>query len=293
MANHKIPTHLIDPLTSSPSPSKITQVATLQNYIQELLEDTHHTFLQGSYKNGTAISDINDVDIVAVRKTTFSSVHSSRRFSSSISWDSIFSEIEQKLRGQRRYQWTIERGDKCIKITGAFNADVVPAVQISDDPKIDPVAVYSMRTGVEKMNKPRTHYDNGVVKQQVTKETYKPTVRMFKNWVKNHFHDSDTISSFKMEAFVHAMPPDKFYNDYAGTFCLVGSAILDKWDRQLGQFSYTPSVCGVENIIEGWSVVDQQNFLNQLLESSGHALDAYNAPTISEAEQKWRLALGM
>ncbi len=293
MARHNIPTHLIDTLTSSPSPSKITQVATLQNYIQELLGDTHHTFLQGSYKNSTAISDINDVDVVAVRKATYSSVHSPRRFSGSISWDSIFSEIEQKLRNQRRYQWSIERGDKCIKITGAFNADVVPAVQISDDPKTDPVAVYSMRTGTEKMNMPRTHYNNGVVKQQATQDTYKPTVRMFKNWVKNHFHDSDTISSFKMEAFVYAMPSDKFYNDYAGTFCLVSNAILDKWDRQLGQFRDIPSVCGVENITEGWSIINQQNFFNQLRESSNHALDAYDASTVSGAEQKWRLALGM
>ena len=105
----------------------------MQNYIQDLLGKAHHTFLQGSYRNDTAISDINDVDIVAIRLTTFSSLHSGRRFPSVISWDAIFTEIEDKLRNQRRYNWTVTRDDKCIKVRGAFNADVVPAVQVNDD----------------------------------------------------------------------------------------------------------------------------------------------------------------
>ncbi|MEK7522255.1 MAG: hypothetical protein AAB569_01630, partial [Patescibacteria group bacterium] len=53
--------------TKGISDTKTTQVSNLQNHIQEILGDTHHTFLQGSYKNDTSISNINDVDIVAIR----------------------------------------------------------------------------------------------------------------------------------------------------------------------------------------------------------------------------------
>ena len=97
---HNIPLQHIEKHTKAISDTKRTQVANLQNHIQQILGDTHHTFLQGSYKNDTSISDIKDVDIVAVRTTTYSSVHTGLSFPTSIPGDTIFSEIESKLRNQ-------------------------------------------------------------------------------------------------------------------------------------------------------------------------------------------------
>jgi hypothetical protein len=60
---------LIDRYSAGPSASKVTQVANLDNYPGRA-RDNYDTFLQGSYRNGTAIADINDVDIVARRRRT-------------------------------------------------------------------------------------------------------------------------------------------------------------------------------------------------------------------------------
>lgn len=62
----------IEKHTKSISDTKKSQVSNLQKHIQEILSETHHTFLQGSYRNITAISDINDVDIVAVKINVYS-----------------------------------------------------------------------------------------------------------------------------------------------------------------------------------------------------------------------------
>src|SRR6266511_4423248 len=65
---HNISQSLIDRYSAGPSTSKTTQVANLQTTIREVLGDDYDTFLQGSYRNGTAIADINDVDIVSRRQ---------------------------------------------------------------------------------------------------------------------------------------------------------------------------------------------------------------------------------
>lgn len=293
MANHKISEGLIKQVVNTPSTIKITEVAKLQNYIQELLGDTHHTFLQGSYRNNTAINDINDVDIVAVRKTTYSAVHSPLHFGSSIAWDTIFSEIEQKLENQSLYDWIITRGDKCIKISGAFDADVVPAVQIYDDPTVDPIVVYSFREGIEKVNKPHTHYDNGVQKNKLTADNFKPTVRMFKNWAKNKFDNGDIVSSFQIEALVHSIKDEYFFSDYPTAFPVIGNSIVTSMKTKNSVTGGLLSVCGAEDITLNWSLYAQQIFTQKLEESVGRALEAYKSSSQIEANEKWRDAFGI
>lgn len=289
--SHFIPTSVTDRLTCGPSATKITQVANLQNYIQGLLGDTHHTFLQGSYKNDTAISDINDVDIVAVRISTYSTVHTGLRFDTQIPWEEIFSEIENKLRSQSKYKWTVTRGDKCIKVRGAFDADVVPAVQVSSDPKSDPIVVYSFRTGVEKINSPRQHYENGVAKSKSTNGQYKPTVRMFKNWVRNHFGNNKTaVSSFKVEALVHGLSDASFLTDPVANFIIGADEILKKVNTRSVLPIRIPSVCGCEDITQDWSLVGRGMFTNQLQVSLDSAGRAYKATSATDAERHWRAA---
>ncbi|MFH1088613.1 MAG: nucleotidyltransferase, partial [Patescibacteria group bacterium] len=245
---HNIPIQHIEKLTKGPSQAKVASVANLQNYIQELLGDTHHTFLQGSYKNDTAISDINDVDIVAVRSTTYSGTFSTQPCDRTILWDQIFSEIEYKLGSQSRYNWTVTRDDKCIKVRGAFNADVVPAVQVNTDPRTDPIVIYSFKAGQEKINYPRVHYDNGVAKHGATDEAYKPVVRMFKNWTKNHFGDTKVVSSHQIESLVHAAENTCFSSDFAISFILVAADIDEKLKQRDVLAFKIPSVCGYEDI---------------------------------------------
>jgi hypothetical protein len=287
---HSIPTAHVEKHTKGISSSKRSQVAALQSHIQEILGDTHHTFLQGSYKNDTSTSDINDVDIVAVRKTTYSSVHKDRVFSSSIPWETIFSEVEQKLRNQTLYKWTVEVQDKCIEVrTANFKADVVPAVQINDDILLDPIAIYSFKTGIEKKNSPRTHYKNGVAKHAVTQERYKPVVRMFKNWAANHFGDDQPLSSYQIESLVHSAPEDNFSDDHVLSFVMVSLHILELLDKNIPILS----VCGGEDITQNWDFHKRELFKKTLLKSFQDAYAGYKSTTGHDALIRWNSAFNI
>lgn len=290
---HLIPQNLIDSLTSGPSATKTTQVANMQNFIQDLLGSTHHTFLQGSYKNDTAISDINDVDIVAIRLKTYSGTYSSQPVSSTVYWDQIFSEIEAKLRNQSRYNWTVTRGDKCICVRGAFNADVVPAVQVNRDHLIDPIVVYSFRDRREKLNYPRIHYQNGVRKNAATDGRYKPLVRMFKNWTLNHFGNNNTVSSFKTEALVHSIADSNFFDDQTATFIIAANSTVASLDQAGSGPKSILSVCGQENVCANWHLNDINDFVSQLRESASYGLNAYQASSRAAAETYWRSAFNL
>lgn len=280
--------------TKSISDNKRTEVANLQNYIQEVLQD-HHTFLQGSYKNDTSTSDINDVDIVAVRVNTYSGTYSSVPVSSSVMWDQIFSEIEEKLRqNPGRYQWTVTRVDKCIEVkTASFKADVVPAVQIDSNLKNDNIAIYSFKKGVEKVNFPNTHYKNGVIKHDATNQNYKPIVRMFKNWATNHFGESDIVSSYHVESLVYNSPDDNFYDDHVASFVLIGGHIV----KLLKQRNILPviikSVCGSEDITTNWDFINRQAFCDALDKSVNHALNAYHSSSQHDAQGHWAKAFNL
>jgi hypothetical protein len=117
---------LIDRYSAGPSESKVSQVANLQTTIRDVLGDDYDTFLQGSYRNGTAIADINDVDIVARRRMTNAPL-------SPAQWENLFNTIASKLGSSYRVSGTVSIGDKCVKLNGmALNADIVPAVAIGD-----------------------------------------------------------------------------------------------------------------------------------------------------------------
>lgn len=291
---HNIPLAHVQKHTKAISDTKRTEVANLQNYIQEILGD-HHTFLQGSYKNDTSTSDINDVDIVAVRVNTYSSTYSSVPVVSSIMWDQIFSEIENKLiLNPGKYQWTVVRADKCIEVrTSSFKADVVPAVQINQALKNDNIAIYSFKNGIEKVNFPNTHYKNGIAKQDVTNQNYKPMVRMFKNWASNHFGGLDVVSSYHIESLVYNSPNNIFYNDHAASFALIGGHIV----KLLRQRNLIPtaikSVCESEDITANWYLSNRQTFCDVLDKSVGHALNACQAGSQYDAQNHWSKAFNL
>lgn len=291
---HNIPSHVIDPLVAGPSQTKISQASNLQIHIQEILGATHHTFLQGSYRNDTSISDINDVDIVAVRESTYSGIHSNVQVTSFVTWDTIFSEIEAKLQKQKKYSWKIERGDKCITlVTSAFKADVVPAVQIGPNSKLDPIVVHSFRDGIEKVNHPRTHIINGQNKHARTDSNYKPAVRMFKNWAKNHFTSDDIVSSYHIESLVHNVSDDCFHSNRAGTYILVATEIAELLEKRRSSIFFVPSVCGNEDISANWDVAKRDLFRKQLNDSLYYAYAAYKANTVAEAERQWKKAFNL
>jgi hypothetical protein len=293
--SHNISATLIERLSKGPSVTKTSQVANIQTHIQNIFSAGFHSFLQGSYKNDTAILDINDVDIMVIKLSTYSSRHSPFAPGNPlIYWETIFGEIEQKLKDQNLYKWTIKRGNKCITVTSTnFKADIVPAVQVGIDYKVDPVVIYSFRDGIEKINYPRTHYDNGVAKNARTDRNYKAMVRIFKNWAKNYFDNKNILSSYKIESLVYGIDDNKFSSNYPLSFVDIAIEIYKKLNQINPSILRIPSVCGYENILDNWDLRFKQAVADQLLISADLVMQAYKATDPSTANNLFKQAFNM
>lgn len=293
---HLLPQTETQKYTRDISDTKRESVANLQQHIRDILGESYHTFLQGSYRNTTSTSDINDVDIVAVRKNVYSTEHTSVYIPNPIPypWETIFNEIETCLKNQWLYSWTVTPKDKCITVeTSNFKADIVPAIQVHADVTIDPVAIYSHESKENRLSYPRDHWENGKVKHSNTNGNYKPMVRMFKNWIEEYLWAVDVVSSHKMESLVYSVPDEFFVNDYLEAFINIGDHMINALTRRDVFPFQIMSVCGNEDITKSWPIADRQHFRDKLKEAVQHARMAYQATTVEDAKLHWNKAFAV
>lgn len=198
---------LIDHVSKSVSQTTISEISSFQTNIRRLLEPQYDTFLQGSYANDTAISDINDVDIVALERTNGNLP--------SIGVNSyIFSDIKSKLEMDRSYLNRIIIGRKCLTVQLVTRkADITPAVSsifsIPANNFNEPISIVQNIA-----NFPKTHKYNGQVKNQSTNNNYKKIVRMLKNYI-NNWNIKNIAPSFHIECMIFSYPNNWFSNDLA------------------------------------------------------------------------------
>ncbi len=288
MANHLIPAASINSYTVAPSPTKVAAAKSLHENIRSVLGSGYETFLQGSYKNDTGMADINDVDIVALRKETRSGTFSGVYFDEKIAWQEIFRQVQVALEATREYRGKTEPGDKCITVNTDFKADIVPAVKI-DVAGDDPIAVYSFREGSERKNYPRVHYQRNVEKQARTADNYKSTVRMFKRWAKNWFKGTKVAPSFDVECLIYNVPDHLFlFDDGAERFFVVGDHIT----KNISRYTVVNSVAGDKDILVNseWHPDNYEKFRQTLEWAVIQVTVALRATTTDSARASWRKA---
>lgn len=287
MAAHLIPDTEVKRYSRPPSPATVGAVSDFQNNIRDALGSDFETFLQGSYKNDTSVRDLNDVDVVALRKHTVSSVFSAEHYSNVISWDDIFGAVSRALENSARFNGKTSRGDKCIVVNSTWKADVVPAVRITAYDQ-DPIAIYSFKEAKERQNFPRLHYDNGVKKHQETNSVFKPVVRMFKRWAANHWPEEDVAPSFYVECLIYNVPSERFADDLAVSFFSVGYYI----ETTFSHLSVIRSVAEDKDILTAneWDPLKFERFQAQLVRSTELVASAFKAGTQASATQYWRAA---
>lgn len=287
MAGHLIPAAAVARYAQGPTDSTVSAVKSLHESIRSTLGNDYETFLQGSYRNDTGVADLNDVDIVAIRRNTTSTYFTGTVATTSISWDAIFTEVQGRLELSHHYQGKTVRGDKCITVNTSFHADIVPAIQIWSLEN-DPIAIYSFREGKERANYPRDHYANNVKKNGNTAGAYKPTVRMFKRWVRKWFSEVKVAPSFYVECLVHWVPDSMFGADLATSFFMAACHIV----QNVNEYTWVGSVAGDKDIrVAGeWDWERFSRFQSQLLTSVVDVGNALQATTEAEAGRLWRKA---
>lgn len=286
-------TDFVAQYASLPPQSTIDRAISLHTNIRDLLGDTEYaTLLQGSYKNDTCLRDMNDVDIVVVRRDTRSLQFSSASGYHPVDWNRLFSQIEQKLQNDHRYRGKWNRGDKCIKLSTGVNIDIVPAVVISG-PTEDPIAVYSFRERRERKNSPRTHYNNGAAKSRQTNGNFKQAVRLFKRWAKAHFGDRKVAPSYYIECLLYSLPNHLFTGDLALDFVNLGKEILGHYHR-VTSFSQNQlaRIAGEGNLLSEaeWNGSSFGEFCNKLHSSLPHAERALRETNQLNARNAWKAA---
>lgn len=280
----QISQYLIDRYSAGPSSSRTASVKSLHENIRAALtaqEGTNFdTFLQGSYRNGTAISEINDVDIVALYDPW-------RVPASRTDWDRLFNRIATTLRISPLVSGTVTVGDKCVKLDGSLHADIVPAISTRPYSSTDPITVYSRSAWEELPNYPRTHYQHGVAKQSATVETFKPTVRLFKRWVRQY--QTLNAPSFYIECAVHSVGVDAFNAYLPLSFAGVAVKIAE-----YTRHSVIKSVAGDKDILLSteWPPNDFEAFQRLLIADTSRVLEAIKSDSRATADRLWRLAFG-
>ena len=279
----KISQSLIDRCSAGPSATKTTAAKNLHRTIRSILGTTlWDTFLQGSYRNGTATARINDVDIVALRH-----LRSGRQ--SAGMWEEFFEKVANDVGASPRITGVVKKGDKCVTLTTAsLNADIVPAVPSGDADK-DPISIYSRRAKRERPNYPRDHYTNGSLKNLVTSQTFKPTVRLFKRWGSQYSNSATVSPSFYIECAVHAVNFERFDSYLPLGFAQVALEICD-WSTN----KVIKSVAGDKDILMPgeWEPKNFVAFQQRLLSDLNYLVKALNATTSHDANHYWRLAFG-
>lgn len=89
-----------------PSTTTVDSAVSIHTNVRAALGDSEYaTFLQGSYKNDTALWDMNDVDIVALSRGVKSSVFTGTvPVNGGISWNELFARVERKLQAVEAYK---------------------------------------------------------------------------------------------------------------------------------------------------------------------------------------------
>lgn len=272
-----------------PSATTLSRAISLHQNIRALLgEGDYDTILQGSYKNGTALADMNDVDIVAIRRDV---TKRSIKLFQMIAWTTIFEDIERRLENDRRYAGKWTRRDKCVTVETGICVDIVPAVAV-DDLTSDPIVVHSFKANAEKKNWPRGHHENSAAKNQRTGGAFKTAVRLFKRWARTQFPETKIAPSYYLESLLYSLEDDLFRGEASSDFLRLATAIIARH----GQFGgYTLKtlhrICGDGDLLseDEWPSEAFVSFLSRLRESAAHAQTALMHQAPDHAKATWRL----
>lgn len=222
----------------NPSPTFESQASSEYNSIKSLIEDRRGLagelapvcFLQGSYKQDTAIYTINDVDLIALCKLWQPSAGGSRR---TYGRDEIFKVIAAPLLNDRRYGGKVRynSGSMCIKVELGIKVEILPVVFKSgnDDPGVEPFRLYRPETGQWEDGYARYHQQWLTWKNAAerTAGNFVPAIKVLKH-LRSHYR-LDAVS-FHLECLLFALSNETF-----------GGGAADWIANVLGRIAATPA----------------------------------------------------
>lgn len=286
----------------NPSPS-FEQIASRQyTTIKELIEDRSglaaalapRCFLQGSYRQQTAIYTINDVDLVALCELW--QPGSPGTGGEHYGRDEIFNIVAAPLLNDGRYRAKVRYGpgSMCIKVDLGIKVEILPVVYKSGnyDPQIEPFRLYRPETcqwedGYARYHQGHLSWKNA---SERTGGNFIPTIKILK-----HLRSLISLNavSFHIECFLYSLPDVLFLGSPADYIPAVLGYIADtpavSW-----YLKGCPTPCSERNIftVSEWPKSQWMQFHKCVELWAKGARLANQAPTETAAIEIWQLVLG-
>jgi|GEM_PF-1775153 len=291
----------------NPSPSFTSRAANEHATITSLLTRTDgpasvlapRCFLQGSYKQQTAIYTINDVDLVVLcraKQDLGAYLLDSRACALR---DEIFATLGSTLESDSRCRGKVRYGanSMCIKVDLGIRVEILPAIYpaLADydaEPIHEPFLLYRPRTSQWEKGFARKHQAHLTEKNTAdhTGGNFIPAVKVFKHL--RSYHGLDAVS-FHLECLLYSLPNRLFMGapaDYVGALVHeVATMSPRSWHPQS---VWTP--CSDRNIFTRaeWSAESWEAFHDHMA-SLDHILQAARQTTSKQlATEAWQLVLG-
>lgn len=251
-----------------------------------------HCFLQGSYRQSTAIYAINDVDIVALCRAWYPG----DPVPGAVEWprDEIFNTIAAAIAADGRYRDKIRFGptSMVIHVDLPIKVEVLPVVYQGgvSDQRHEPFVLFRPERQQWEPGFARYHQARLTLKNVVTQNNFKPMIKVLKHLRSRA--ELDAVS-FHLECLLYAVSPVVFVGgpaDYITNVLLaIASTPADTW---YAQGISTP--CGDRNIFtaEEWSYASWLTFYGAVQTWLMHAGGAFASTTRELAIMNWQNLLG-
>jgi hypothetical protein len=301
MANYSLSDHFASFFKNlNPSPSFESTASSQYNTIKGLIEDPAGAardlhpicFLQGSYKQQTAIYSINDVDIVALCHLWYPSSGAGRSFGR----DEIFQIIAAPLMNDLRYRAKVRFGatSMCIKVDLGIRVEILPVVfkMGNSNPAYEPFVLYrpSTRTWEDGFARYHQAYLSHKNRAERTVGNFIPSIKVLK-----HLRSKNNLVavSFHIECLLYSLADRIFWGspaDYIPAMLAeIAGTDASSWYSRVIR---TP--CGDRDIFTSseWNLAAWNAFHASVQRWSLLAVAARDASTKSETIRLWRILLG-
>ncbi len=283
----------------NPSPTFVQQASREHQTIAGLIEDragpaavlAPQCFLQGSYRQDTAIYTINDIDMVVLCQLWQPGIPGGGP-----SWnrDAIFRTIASQLRADGRYRDKVNYGptSMCIKVDLGIKVEILPVVFRGGnyDPTSEPFRLCRPETAQWEDGYARLHQTHLSAKNDRSSDNFIPMIKVLK-----HLRSYGNLQaiSFHLECLLFSLPDWLYFGGPADYI----PSVLGHFSDRFAIASYAAGLrtpCGERNIFTAseWGASDWFVFHSALCKWIALARLAASATDRSAAIAFWRLFLG-
>lgn len=286
----------------NPSPSFVQKAAREHENIRALIENPNgyasilspKCFLQGSYKQDTAIDTINDIDIVVLCELW--QPGSGGFGTKTWSRDEIFNTIAAPLFADGRYRDKVRyhESSMCIKVDLGIKVEILPVVykQGNTDATQEPFRLYRPEKQIWEDGYARYHQQLLTWKNSMQKTggNFKPAIKVFKHLRSQYNVDA---VSFHIECLLFALPDYVFLGNPVECITKILNYIAkysaDEWYK-----TDVKTPCGERNIFteSEWNLGSWYVFHKLVQHWAKYANIAYTAKDVGVAIEAWQILLG-